>query len=134
MPVNFELPPPLRHDHDHDHDAVYTAEQLAPTIARLRAAVAGLGEGAPAPAALAAAWTRVAELRLPRKAVPAEVLDEVEALAVAWSAHGMGGIARHAWALAPGERAREGERLRAMLAATLAAAADAPAHPRYPSE
>lgn len=130
MPVNFELPPSLRHD----HDAVYTAAQLAPTIARLRAAVADLGEGAPTPAGLAAAWTRAAELRLPRKAVPAQVLDEVEALAVAWSAHGMGGIARRAWALAPEERTREGERLRAMLAATEAAAADAPVHPLYPSE
>lgn len=131
MPVNFDLPPPLRHDHD---DAVYTAEQLAPTITRLRAAVAELGAGAATAQALAAAWTRVAELRLPRKAVPAEVLDEVEALAVAWGAHGMNGIARHAYALAPEEREREAERLRAMLAATVAAAADAPAVALYPSE
>ncbi len=131
MPVNFELPPSLGHDHD---DAVYTAAQLAPTIARLRAAVADLGEGAATPGGLAAAWTRVAELRLPRKAVPGEVLDEVEALVVAWGAHGMGGIARHAWALAPEEREREAARLRAMLAATVAAAANAPAAPLYPSE
>ena len=131
MPVNFDLPLALRHDHD---DAVYTAEQLAPTIARLRAAVAELGGDAATPQGLAAAWTRVAELRLPRKAVPGEVLDEVEALAVAWGAHGMNGIARHAYALAPDEREREAERLRAMLAATLAAAADAPAVALYPSE
>ena len=131
MPVNFDLPPPLRHDHD---DAVYTAEQLAPTIARLRAAVEDLGGSAATPQGLAAAWTRVAELRLPRKAVPGEVLDEVEALAVAWGAHGMNGIARHAYTLAPQEREREADRLRAMLAATEAAAADAPAVALYPSE
>ena len=95
MPINLDLPDILR---DHD-DATYTAHQLQPTIARLRAAVDDLGTETATPQALAAAWTRVAELRLPRKAVPGPVLTAIEDLVVEWGAQGMGGIARYAYSL-----------------------------------
>ena len=130
MPVNLDLPDILRDD----HEATYTAQQLAPTLARLREAVGDLGaEGVTAPA-LAAAWTRLAELRLPRKAVPGPVLDAIEDLVAAWGAHGMGGIARHAYSLTAAERETAAERIREMLAATEAAAASAPAEPLFLSE
>ncbi len=130
MPVNLDLPDILRDD----HEATYTAHQLEPTLARLRAAVRDLGEGEPTPQALASAWTRVAELRLPRKAVPGPVLDAIEDLVVAWGSHGMGGIARHAYGLSADELEREAERVREMLQATEAAAASAPPGPIFLSE
>ncbi len=131
MPINFDLPPLLHHD----DEATYTARQLEPTIARLRAAVEGdLGEGTASPQALAAAWTRIAELRLPRKAVPAAVLGEIEELVVAWDSHGMGGIVRHAWTLTPDEIEREAGRIRRMLADAEAAAAGAPPGPVFLTE
>ncbi len=130
MPVNLDLPDILRDD----HEATYTTEQLEPTIARLREAVTDLGTGAVTPQALAAAWTRIAELRLPRKAVPGPVLDAIEDLVVAWGSHGMGGIARHAYSLTADERAAEAERIRGMLAATEAAAASAPPGQAFLSE
>ena len=104
MPINLDLPDILRDDHD---DATYTAHQLQPTIARLRAAVDDLGGETATPQALAAAWTRVAELRLPRKAVPGPVLTAIEDLVVEWGAQGMGGIARYAYSLNAG---RDGAR------------------------
>lgn len=131
MPVNLDLPDILRDDHD---DAAYTAHQLEPTLARLRDAVGDLGTEGVTPQALAAAWTRIAELRLPRKAVPGPVLDAIEDLVVEWGARGMGGIARYAWSLTPDEAEREGERIREMLAATEAAAASAPPGPIFLTE
>ncbi len=131
MPINLDLPDILRDDHD---DVTYTAHQLEPTIARLQAAVEDLGRGEPTPQGLAAAWTRIAELRLPRKAVPGPVLDAVEDLVVEWGSHGMGGIARHAYSLSADERGREAERIREMLEATRAAAASAPPGPIFLSE
>ena len=131
MPINLDLPDILRDDHD---DATYTAHQLEPTIERLQDAVDDLGAEGPTPQALAAAWTRIAELRLPRKAVPGPVLDAIEDLVVEWGAQGMGGIARHAYSLTPDELEREGERIRDMLAATQGAAASAPPGPIFLTE
>ncbi len=130
MPINLDLPDILRDD----HDATYTAHQLEPTIARLRDAVGDLGTEEPTPQGLAAAWTRIAELRLPRKAVPGPVLDEIEDLVVEWGSRGMGGIARYAYSLSPEELGREAERIRDMLEATEAAAASAPPGPMFLSE
>lgn len=130
MPINLDLPDILRDD----HDATYTAHQLEPTIARLEDAVNDLGSDGTTPQALAAAWTRIAELRLPRKAVPGPVLDTIEDLVVEWGSRGMGGIARYAYSLTPDEVEREGERIREMLEATRAAAASAPPGPMFLSE
>ena len=105
MPINLDLPDILR---DHD-DATYTAHQLEPTIARLQDAVGDLGAEPATAQALAAAWTRIAELRLPRKAVPGPVLSAIEDLVVEWGAQGMGGIARYAYSLTPDEMEREAE-------------------------
>ena len=129
MPINLDLPDILRDD----NDATYTAHQLEPTIARLQDAVSDLGDGT-TPQALAAAWTRIAELRLPRKAVPGPVLDTIEDLVVEWGSRGMGGIARYAYSLTPDEVERESERIREMLDATRAAAASAPPGPMFLSE
>ncbi len=131
MPINLDLPDILRDDHD---DATYTAHQLQPTIARLRAAVDDLGTETATPQALAAAWTRVAELRLPRKAVPGPVLTAIEDLVVEWGAQGMGGIARYAYSLTPAEMEREAERIRDMLSNAEAAAASAPPGPIFLTE
>ena len=130
MPINLDLPDILRDD----RDATYTAHQLEPTIARLQDAVSDLGSDDTTPQALAAAWTRIAELRLPRKAVPGPVLDTIEDLVVEWGSRGMGGIARYAYSLTPDEVERESERIREMLEATRAAAASAPPGPMFLSE
>lgn len=130
MSEDFELPQMFR---EHD-DATYTARQLEPTLLRLRAAVADLSTQPVSAAALTSAWTRIAELRLPRKAVPAAVLDEIEDLVVVWGAHAMGGIAAHAYSLSDEEREQQAERIRAMLVTARAAAASAPDSPVYQSE
>lgn len=130
MPDDSELPQMFR---EHE-DATYTALQLEPTIERLQRAVADMSATPVTPQALASAWTRIAELRLPRKAVPAEVLREIETLVVAWGSHGMGGIAAQAYSLSVEEREREAERIRQMLAVVEAAAEVAPASPSYQSE
>jgi hypothetical protein len=87
---------------------------------RLRAAVhEDLRRPGPPVAQLTAAWTRVAELRLPRTIAPLAVLDEVERLVSLWDRQrGPGGIARAASALTADEVAAEADRLRAMLAET----------------
>ncbi len=132
MPINFDLPAMLRDDHE---DATYTARQLEPTIARLRAAVEVDLAGAEAtPQRLAAAWTRIAELRLPRKAVPTAILREIEDLVVLWGSHGIGGIAAHAYTLPSDEREREAVRIREMLEVAEAAATSAPPGPIFRTE
>ena len=132
MPINFDLPDMLRDDLE---DATYTARQLEPTIARLRAAVdVDLAGAEASPQRLAAAWTRIAELRLPRKAVPTPILREIEDLVVLWGSHGIGGIAAHAYGLPPAEREREADRVRAMLGAAEAAATSAPPGPMFRTE
>ncbi|HCV00908.1 MAG: hypothetical protein CL897_04010 [Dehalococcoidia bacterium] len=130
MPVNLDLPDILR---DHD-DVTYTARQLEPTIARLQDAVEDLGGPKPTPQALAAAWTRIAELRLPRKAVPGPVLSAIEDLVVAWGEHKIGGIAGYAYSLKPEALEREGERIRDMLTNAQAAATSAPPGPVFLTE
>ncbi len=102
------LPPGLRDD---GREVPYTAGQLAPTISRLRKALdvdLNTAMGTPQQR-LAAAWTRIAELRLPRKAVPIAVLDEVERLVGIWDGYGHDGIFRHAYIQTDDEvrRARE---------------------------
>ena len=112
---DLELPPMFR---GHEIAVPYTSEQLAPTIARLRAALTvdlGAATGTPQQR-LAAAWTRVAELRLPRKAVPNAVLDEIERMVAIWDALGRGGIARYAYALSDDEVTCDAERIAWMLA------------------
>lgn len=130
MPNDLDLPEMFR---EHG-DASYTARQLEPTLERLQAAVDDVAELPVTPQALAAAWTRIAELRLPRKAVPGPVLHEIEEMVVAWGSQGIGGIAAQAYSLGDEEREREAERVRGMLAFTQAAAANAPATPLYRTE
>ena len=130
MPDEFDLPQMFR---EHE-DATYTSSQLEPTIERLQRAVADLSASPVTPQALASAWTRIAELRLPRKAVPTETLREIEDLVVAWGSHGIGGITAHAYSLSVEEREREAERIRQMLALAEAAAEVGPASPLYQSE
>ncbi|MCY3569605.1 MAG: hypothetical protein OXH38_13330 [Chloroflexi bacterium] len=130
MPDDFNLPQMFR---EHP-DATYTARQLEPTLRRLQSAVADVSVEPVSPASLASAWTRIAELRLPRKAVPAPVLREIEDLVVAWGSHGIGGIAAHAYALSEAEREVEAQRIRGMLEITESAAADAPLAPLYETE
>ena len=120
---DLDLPPMFR---GHDRDLPYTREQLAPTVARLRQALEldlDAGTGTPQQR-LAAAWTRIAELRLPRKAVPTAVLDEIERLVGIWDGYGQGGIARAAFTLTDQEVAHERQCLAAMLLATQAASDD----------
>jgi hypothetical protein len=120
---DLDLPPMFR---GHDIEVPYTREQLAPTIKRLRDALdldLGSATGT-SQQRLAAAWTRIAELRLPRKAVPNAVLDEVERLVGIWDGYGQGGIARYAYSLSGAEVEREQRRLERMLEHTLAASAD----------
>ena len=118
---NFPLPPPFQYD---GMEVPYTAEQLAPTIERLEDAVSrdlGGNFGTPQQR-LAAAWTRIAELRLPRKAVPNAVLTAVEDLVAIWDGYGQGGITRQAYALGEEELAHETARIEWMLAYTKGAA------------
>lgn len=128
-----ELPPMFR---GHDLDVPYTAAQLEPTLRRLRVAVEmDLRSGSGTlQQRLAAAWTRIAELRLPRKAVPTAVLDEVERLVAVWDRFGSGGIARAAYALDDGQVGAEARRLEHMLALAEAAAVDPFPVPLVPSE
>ena len=130
MPDEFDLPEMFR---EHG-EASYTSQQLEPTLQRLRAAVDDISASPVTPQALAAAWTRIAELRLPRKAVPGAVLHEIEELVVGWGSHGIGGIAAQAYSLGDAEREREAARIRGMLAITEAAAANAPTLPLYETE
>ncbi len=130
MSEDIDLPQMFRED----EDATYTAQQLEPTLLRLRAAVADLSTQPVSAAALTSAWTRIAELRLPRKAVPAAVLDEIEDLVVVWGAHDIGGISAHAYSLSGEEREQQAERIRAMLVTARAAAASSPDSPVYQSE
>jgi hypothetical protein len=120
---DLELPPMFR---GHDVEVPYTREQLAPTIKRLRDALElDLGSAAgTSQQRLAAAWTRIAELRLPRKAVPNRVLDEVEYLVGIWDSYGQGGIARYAFALSDEQIEREHRRIARMLELALAASSD----------
>jgi hypothetical protein len=112
----------------------YSPAQLEPTIARLRAALAEF-EVAPASPQqqLAAAWTRLAELRLPRKAVPVAVLDDIEELLLEWDRFQPDGIRRRAMSLSESEVLRERGRIAAMLDVTIAAA-DAGAPAAVPTE
>ena len=130
MSDDFDLPEMFR---EHG-EAAYTSHQLEPTIQRLRSAVDDLEAAPVTPQALAAAWTRIAELRLPRKAVPTPVLSEIEDLVVTWGSQGIGGIAAHSYALSEAERNREAQRIREMLRATEHAAANAPITPLYETE
>ncbi len=111
----------------HDIAVPYTPEQLAPTLKRLRDALEiDLKPGAGTPQQrLAAAWTRIAELRLPRKAVPNAVLDEVERLVAAWDGFGNGGIVKQAYALSDAGVDREIGRILWMLQQTEAASSGA---------
>ena len=130
IPDDFDLPEMFREY----GDATYTRQQLEPTLQRLRLAVDDIDAQPVTPQALAAAWTRIAELRLPRKAVPAPVLAEIEELVVVWGSHGMGGIAAHAYALGATDREREAQRIRVMLRATEDAVNSAPIEPIYETE
>ena len=130
MADEFDLPEMFR---EHD-EASYTARQLEPTLQRLQSAANDVETSPVSAQALAAAWTRIAELRLPRKAVPGQVLHEIEDLVIAWDSHGIGGIAAHAYWLGESEREIEAQRIRDMLKLTEDAAADAPAVELYDSE
>ena len=109
-----DLPPMLR---GHGIEVPYTPAQLAPTLRRLETALRqdfDRGYGTPQQR-LAAAWTRIAELRLPRKAVPTRVLDDVEDLVIEWDRYDGNGIVRYAATLTDGEVERERARIERML-------------------
>lgn len=110
---------------DHELEVPYTAAQLAPTIVRLRRALEtdmNTAMGTPQQR-LGAAWTRIAELRLPRKAVPNSVLDEIERLVGLWDSHGYGAIMGAAYAQSDSAVERERRCIARMLEETEAAAA-----------
>ena len=101
----------------HGIEVPYTPAQLAPTLKRLETALRhdfDRGYGTPQQR-LAAAWTRVAELRLPRKAVPTRVLDDIEDLVVEWDRFEGNGIVRYAATLSDAQVERERARLERML-------------------
>jgi hypothetical protein len=82
-----EIPVALLYDYP---EVAYTREQLRPTIERLTLALdVDLAAGSAPQQRLAAAWTRIAELRFPRKAVPQQVLDAIEDLVLRWSREGI---------------------------------------------
>jgi len=118
MPAEADvpLPLPLR---GHDADVPFSRGQLEPTAQRLQDAVSVdmAGAAVPTPQQLAAAWMRIAELRLPRKAVPSEVLEQVEDLVTRWDAMGYGGLTRYAYSLTPAERRTQADLITSMLAA-----------------
>ena len=118
------LPLPLR---GHDADVPFSRGQLAPTAERLRDAVSLDLGGADVPTAqqLAAAWLRIAELRLPRKAVPNGVLETIEDLVTRWDTVGYGGLTRYAYSLTPAERRTHADLIKSMLAAVRDAMASA---------
>jgi hypothetical protein len=121
MDMDIELPLPFR---DENIEVPYTAEQLVPTVRRLRDALAidlASSYGTPQQR-LGAAWTRIAELRLPRKAVPNSVLNTIEELMLAWDRFAPDGIKRYARTLSDEEVDREAGRIAWMLRETEAAA------------
>jgi hypothetical protein len=124
---DFELPYFFR---DKQMEVPWSAGQLVPTLLRLRDALEvdlGSPYGTPQQR-LAAAWTRVAELRLPRKAVPRSVEEEVERLVMMWDRGGRpGGLERSAFALDDEGVEREAARIRWMLEEVERAQAVAPA-------
>ena len=115
-------------------EAVYTAEQLEPTLARLRAAAGEVSGDEVSAAALIGAWRRIGELRLPRKAAPGSVLDGIEELVGWWESQGVGGMSGYAYSLGAEERLREAERIREMLRTVEEAVSEAPPSARYRTE
>jgi len=130
---DLALPLPLR---GHGADIPFSREQLAPTAARLRDSIATDLGGADEPTAqqLASAWLRIAELRLPRKAVPNAVLETVEDLVARWDSMGYGGMTRYAYSLSPAERRQQAELIRSMLATVLDAMDSAPDRVLVPTD
>lgn len=118
------LPLPLR---GHGADVPFSRGQLGPTAARLQNAVSIDLAGAQTPTAqqLAAAWLRIAELRLPRKAVPNSVLETVEDLVTRFDAMGYGGVTRYAYSLSPADRRQQADVIRSMLASVRGAISSA---------
>jgi hypothetical protein len=102
---------------DHGVEVPYTPRQLEPTVRRLRdALVKDLANGSgPNHQRLAAAWTRIAELRLPRKAVPNAVLDEIEELCLHWDLFPDRGISQYAASLSEEQVRSEIDRIAQML-------------------
>ena len=95
----------------------FSPKELLPVLERVRLAVeVDLRMPGTVQGRLINAWTRVAELRLPRTVAPQIVLDEVERLVNLWDAsRGEGGINRAAFALADEACAFEVSRLEWML-------------------
>ena len=99
-------------------DLAFTPEELQPALDRLREAVSiDLERGAGTPQQrVAAAWKRIAELRLPRTVIPNAVLDELERLIATWDSHRPpGGMSKAAFSLTPAECEAAAERIRWML-------------------
>ena len=132
MVKDSELPPMFRED----FEILYTAKQLEPTIERLHSAIEeDLKKGVGTPQqCLAAAWRRIAELRFPRKAVPQQVLNEVEELLGLWERSGPGGPESYAYSLSEEQILAEHERLKKMLRWTKEAAAQGPEQPLVETE
>ena len=127
------LPLPLR---GHDIDVPFARTQLIPTAARLQEAISvDLGcADVPTAQQLASAWLRIAELRLPRKAVPNSVLETIEDLVARWDAMGHGGLTRYAYSLTPAGRRQHADKIRSMLAAVQDAIAVAGEHVLVPTD
>lgn len=132
MVKDSELPPMFRED----FEILYTEKQLEPTIERLRSAIEeDLVKGVGTPQqSLAAAWRRIAELRFPRKAVPSNVLAEVEDLLGLWEKSRNGGPEGYAYSLSEEQILNEHNRLKKMLRWTQKAAKEAPKFPLVETE
>ncbi|MFN0094667.1 MAG: hypothetical protein ACKVVT_07805 [Dehalococcoidia bacterium] len=97
-------------------DPKFDPAELGPARDRLAAAVRELEETPGTPQhRLAAAWTRVAELRLPKVVAPTAVLDELERLIAVWDKAGrFGGITGAAYRLRDDAIREEEARIRWM--------------------
>ncbi len=92
-------------------------EEFVPSLNRVRLAVErDLGRGGPIKPRLLAAWTRVAELRLPGSVLPQEAQDEIDRLVALWDRHPRpGGIQKQVYGSSDEACEAEAELLRVML-------------------
>lgn len=92
-------------------------EEFVPALNRVRLAVdSDLATSGPIRPRLLAAWTRVAELRLPGSVLTLEAQDEIDRLVALWDRHPRpGGIQKQVYCMSDEACEAEAERLREML-------------------